>query len=181
MVKQLGKKAMILLFAFFSLGITSLVATFDYVFVSPIHEGGHLLGCWALGIRVSKVGWTQIEFVPVSDLRQNVVGLMGGFSAALFLCLIYVLLGRVFKALSVRAANNTRLSETVLSFSVLVKAAVMADTIVQFSGGALEGTSLPTYHQIFGYAPFVFIITWAVSCLSLFWQLRNLAKLSIRT
>ena len=175
MAKRYSKKARILLFAFLALGVTSLVAGFDPIFVSPIHEGGHLLGCWALGIKVVKIEWTGIEIIQVSGWRQNVVGFMGGFSAVLFLCAVYVLLSGLLKALSGRVTYSLRLSGIVTSFSVLSKAAIMADASVQATGGILEGTSLPIYHQVFGPISFVFIITLAFSCFSLLWQLRKFA------
>ena len=92
MTKQYIKIATVLLFAFLGVGVASLVAVFNYSFISPIHEGGHLLACLALGIKVVRVNWAGVEFVSVSDWRQNVVGLIGGLSAAFFLCLVYVLL-----------------------------------------------------------------------------------------
>jgi hypothetical protein len=100
---------------------------------------------------------------------------MGGVSAALFLCSVYVLLSGLLKALSGRVAYSLRLSGIVTSFSVLSEAAIMADLMVQITGGILEGTSLPIYHQVFGPMAFVFIITLAFSCFSLLWQLRKLA------
>jgi hypothetical protein len=67
MAKRYSKKARILLFIFLAVGVASLVVVFDPIFISPIHEGGHLLGCWALGIKVVKIEWTGIEFIQVSD------------------------------------------------------------------------------------------------------------------
>jgi len=173
MTKQYNKIATVLLFVFLGAGVASLVAVFDYSFISPIHEVGHLLACLALGIKVVRVNWTGVEFVSVSDWRQNAVGFMGGLSAAFFLCLIYVLLDPLFSVLNMRAAHSLRLSRMVSDFSVLARAAVMTDIMVQITGGMLEGSSLPMYHQVFGSIAFAFVIAWGFSCFSLFWQSRK--------
>lgn len=172
MIKNYSKKRKVLLFLFLASGVASLAFVFDYFFIDPIHEGGHLLACWALGIKVVRVDWTRVEFVSVSDWRQNVVGFIGGLSAALFLCVIYVLLSSLLSVLNTRAAHNLRFSRMVSDFSLLAKATVMTDIVFQISGGMLEGISLPMYHQVFG-AFTSFVIAWGCACFSLFWQWRS--------
>lgn len=176
MTKQYSKITTVLLFVFLGAGVVSLTAVFDYLFISPIHEGGHLLACLALHIKVIKINWEGIEFVSVSDLRQNVAGFMGEVLAAFFLCLVYVLLEPLFSVLNMQAAHSLRLSRMVSDFSILARACIMTDILVQITGGMLEGSSLPIYHQVFGSMLFTFVIGWGFSCFSLFWQSRKISS-----
>lgn len=180
MTRQLSWKATIALFAFL-LFLPLFATAFGYCFIVPIHECGHLLACWALGIRVVKTNWVSVESVRVAGWRANVIGFMGGFPAALVLCLIYVLVGQTFNAVRERIAFRPRLSGIAAIFSVLIKAAVMVDIMVEVTSGILEGLLfLSVYHQIGGW-PSGFILVLAFSCFSLFWQLRKLTQVSSKS
>jgi len=175
---QLSWKAAIALFACFAPCVPFLAVAFGYCFITPIHECGHLLACRVLGIQVVKVNWANVESMRVAGWRENVMGFMGGFSAASALCLIYVLVGRTFNMVSGRVAFRPRLSVIVASFSALIKAAVMVNIMVEVTSGILEGLLfLSVYRQVFGW-PSGFIILLAFSCFSLFWQLRKLTQAS---
>lgn len=173
MAKQPSMKIRILLFAFLTVGIASLAIVLDYVYVSPIHESGHLLGCWALGVRVVKVEWTRTEFVPVFDWRENVIGFMGGFWAALLQCSVYFVIGSIFRALSRRSSYSARLQGIVTNFSVIIEAAIMTDILAQITGGIFEGASLTIYRQTFGNGAFAFTVAVVFAVFSLFLQLRK--------
>ncbi len=151
----------IAVFFWSALFVTCVVSLFDLLLISPIHEGGHLLGCSILGIKVLRLTWTGVKFVPVSDWRQNVVGSMGGITAAVVVCLIYVLL------------THSRLSRMVSKFPMLTRAILVTDIMVQITSAVLEGSSLPMYHQVFGLVPFAFVITWGFSSFSVSWQSRK--------
>ncbi len=173
MPKKYSTTELVLLVLSLGVGVAASVTAFDTVLISPTHEGSHLLGCLVFGIKPIRLTWTGVEFIPVSDWRQNVVGFMGGFSGVLFLYSIYVLLGPVFSILKMRAAHRLRLSEIVSAFSILARAIAVTDIMVQITAGILEGSSLLIYHKVFGSMIFASVITWGFSCLSLFWLSRK--------
>jgi hypothetical protein len=173
MTKQYSTIELVLLFLSLGVGVAASVTVFDIVLISPTHEGSHLLGCLIFGIKPLRLTWTGIDFIPVSDWRQNVVGSMGGLSAALFLYSIYVFLDPLFSVLKTLAAHRPRFSEIISAFSILAKLVVVTDIMVQITGGILEGSSLLIYHKVFGHMVFGSVITWGFSCLSIFWLSRK--------
>jgi hypothetical protein len=177
---KLGKKVKAVLWCLFFIALAIFVclalSLYDFLLVTPIHERGHLFGCWIFGLKVIKVAWSSVEFVPVSDWRDNAVGFMGGLFGTLFSLLMYLLLSVMFKLLDWRVRYRVRLSVFVANFFVVAKSVVMADILIDIIAGIFEGSSLSLYHQVFGPTAYVLSIAFAFSCISLFWQLRELLK-----
>jgi hypothetical protein len=180
MSRKLGKKVKsslrFLFFIILAIFVCLALSIYDFVLVTPIHEHGHLLGCWIFGLKVIKVTWSSVEFIPVHDWRDNIVGFMGGLFGASFSLLVYLLLSVMFKLLDWRVRYRVRLSVSVANFFVVAKSVVMADILMDIIAGIFEGSSLSLYHQVFGTTVYVLSIAFAFSCLSLFWQSRELLK-----
>jgi hypothetical protein len=170
----IGVKRTILMSACLALFLPFIVVAFEWFIFSPIHEYGHVLACQALGVHVVRAERAYVEWWSASaDWRENIIGFMGGFVAALVLCLIYVPVTIVFNRLGKLTAPHRRLHRLIRGSSALVKAGVMVDILTQAMAALLEGSSNSVYRQVIS-MPFIYVVTWAFSWLCLFWQLRKL-------
>jgi len=130
--------------------IMLIVAFFLTLFVGylfmPIHERGHALVCQVFGLKVFKIEWGRISFEHHSDWRINaIVHYAGGFFAAFFLSLTYIAVSHIGTWLIQKRPQRTNIINTTF---LPVKTAILADIMIEFTGGILEGTNKNLYLQV---------------------------------
>ena len=131
---------------------------FDYLLVSPFHELGHALAAYMLGIKIVRIGWSWIQYVPSPNWYANVIaGMAGGLFAAFVLCIYYIGFSRALN----RLINHIKQTESRRVFTgarLALRIIIMADLLSQLSLGILEGIFNPLYRALITNIPIAFTL-----------------------
>ena len=135
------------------------------------------MACLAFRVRIIKIEWSRILFATPADWRVEVaIYYAGGLFAALCLSITYVLVSRFTTRLSYRVTQRTSLFG---SFVLIIKTAVLANLMIEFTNGIFEGTARDAYVQIGYNSPImIFVIFFSISLGIQIMHTRNIARVS---